>query len=248
MSTSTSTLCTSNPRFASQIVTEADLAALPAPVSLGRWHAPVPHIEVVHQVVYEAERRGLEVIKSRFALGAKGHALFGVLDFRGAASDRAVSLGFRTSTDQSVAMQAVAGARVFVCDNLALSGEFKAWSRKSTTHMDLCQLVRDGFALFAAQSDGFERSVRRLQGMTLEDYTAKSLLWDLFTDGVMPIKCMAEAHTNYFAPKPDWTDCEPRTMWSLHNALTRTVRQLAPARQLEVSADLGARFRLGVES
>jgi hypothetical protein len=131
-----STLIAHNPKFDSKLTTLGRAAAALRPATA--WGAPPsrsPRL-LVDALLGEVERRGYTTQRTQLALGAHGAALFGILDLvptqaalLGGDHERILSLGFRNATDQSLAIQGVAGAHVLVCDNLALSGDtfaFKA--------------------------------------------------------------------------------------------------------------------------
>lgn len=238
-----STIVAHNPKFAAQFVTRDQLALIPAPQRLGRFHAPVPHHELVRAILDVAGSRGLQLTNERYAVGSKGHSIFGVLDF-GEQGERATSLGFRNSTDQSLALQGVAGTHVFVCDNLAFAGDFKTWERRNTSGIRLYDVIRNGFDMFGEQTERFERAVARLQASDVTDFQARSRMFEVFAAGVLPVHLLKDANANYFAPTPDMTDCTPRNLWGVHNALTRAARTLAPSSLMERTTELGRVFGL----
>jgi hypothetical protein len=234
----TATLVTHNPKFNAQLVTLSQLGNLPMPQAMGPRHRPVAHFHLVEAVLEAAERFDLVVTRQQFALSESTHAIFGVLDFTSQHSDRSTSLGFRNSTDQTLAMGAVAGSHVFVCDT---------WSHKNTTGVRLQSLVYAGFEKFVIQAKNFDRSVERLQASTITDGEAKAKMWDVFAGGVLPARLVDDADRNYFRPDAEWTDCAPRSLWGVHNALTRAIRALSPTRQIEASTDIGRIFGIGAE-
>lgn len=242
------TLITHNPKFNAQLVTIAQLGNLPMPQAMGPRHRPVPHFHLVRAVLHATAKFDLEVTRQQFALSESTHAIFGVLDFKSQHSDRSSSLGFRNSTDQTLAMGAVAGSHVFVCDNLALSGEFSTWAHKNTSGVRLQAIVDAGFEKFVIQAGEFDRSVARLQAATITDGEAKSKMWDVFAGGVLPARLVDDADRNYFRPDAEWTDCAPRSLWGVHNALTRAIRTLSPTRQIAASTDIGRIFGIGAAS
>ena len=126
----TATLCAHTP--GSRIATVEEIRALPAPVSLGRFHRPIPHVDVIDALHAEADRRVLRIIREEWALAKNDQRLFGVVEFDGTREGHAWSFGLRNSNDCSIALQGVAGDRTFVCDNLALSGQSFVLSRKNT--------------------------------------------------------------------------------------------------------------------
>lgn len=247
-----STLMTHSPKFEAKLTSLEALRQLPEPKALGPWHKPVPHYILVDHMLEEVDRRGWAVERRELALSQAGEALFGVLDLKPTAAlqtgaGRGVSLGFRTSTNQALAIKAVAGTRVFVCDNLALSGDMIAFQRKSTTGLDLKQAVAGGFDKFITQQQAFELSISRMAGKVIDDTTAKVLIYTLLEGGVIPVRLFDDVHRNYFHPTEEQKDCQPRTLWGLHNAVTRAIRDLTPVRGFNATSQLGRLFENVVE-
>lgn len=242
-----------NPKFNSLLVNREALAALPNPVSLGLRHKPVPHAVLVDFLTREVERRGYDITREQLALGAKGAALFGVLQLKVkhseavVAAERELALGFRNSVDQSVGISGVAGTRVFVCDNLALSGDVFAFRRKNTTGMDLASVIATGFDKFITHAQAFELALDRLANTAISDGDAKQIIYDIFIAGIVPLRLMDDVNRFYFTPTEDQTDCQPRTLYGLHNAFTRAMHDLTPIRMFSASVALGRAFHLTVE-
>lgn len=247
-----STLIAHNPKFDAKLVDREALVHLPEPQGLGKFHKPVPHYVLVDAINEEVDRRGWLVERQQLALSQAGEALFGVIDLRPAkeltvGDGRGVSLGFRSSTNQALAIKAVAGTRVFVCDNLALSGDMIAIQRKSTTHLDLKQAIAGGFDKFITQQAQLELSIGRMAAKVIDDPTAKLLIYELLEGGVIPVRLFDDVHRNYFKPTEEQKDCQPRTLWGLHNAVTRAIRDLTPVRGFNATSQLGRLFEDVVE-
>lgn len=245
-----STLSAHSPKFESKLVSVDALRALPAPLALGRHHKPVPHAVLVDTVHAEVTRRGYTVEREQLALGRNGAALFGVMDLQptgtgNALADlsRGMSFGLRNATDGSLAIRAVAGARVFVCDNLAMSGSMFALSRKNTTRLDLADAVATGFDRFLQHSSALSLEIARLQSTSMNDRQAKVLIYDVFASGILPYRLLPDVHRFYFnTDAADRPDCEPRSLWGLHNACTRAIQDLTSARLFGASIALGRHF------
>jgi hypothetical protein len=233
----------------SQLVTYNQLAMLPAPQALGRNHKPVPHHQLVDAIRLEVDRRGLCIDREQFALGRHGSALFGVIDLtpvsrNGATSwqsdpQRSTALGFRNATDQSLSIRGVAGSHVFICDNMAMSGDTFAFQRKNSRYLDLAYAIAMGFDRFVTQAQQFNVEVARMQARELTDMAAKAIMFDVFSAGIAPLHLFDDVDRNYFKPEAGWTDCEPRTLWGVHGAFTRAFRELSPQRVLGASTALG---------
>lgn len=233
-------------RKGSSLVTLDQLRALPTPASRGPQHEPVPHHLLARALMVEAQERGYDVRRQQFALGMNGSALFGVLDLMPPGvvdvEDRGMSLGFRNSTNSTLAIKVVAGTRVFVCDNLALSGDLIAVLRRNTTGLDLNDALKAGFDKFLQHASALDLHVARLQATAIVDMEAKARIFDIFAQRVVPIHLFDDVERSYFHPTDDMTDCQPRTAWGLHNAFTRAMKVLSPGRAFATNVALGRAF------
>jgi hypothetical protein len=248
MDNATSTLIAHNPKFKCEIVGREELGRFAPPVGTSTWR-PVAHVELVDNIVDRLDRIGMDIVREQYAVGKGGLALFGTLDLmpRGMdpAAGRGIALGLRHSNDRRLPVHIVGGARVFVCDNLALSGE-KIALRKHTRGLHLAQLIREGLDRFLDSFRRFNASVIEAEGHEIADDEAKVRLFDLRYQGVLPVSIFDEAATNYFrADALGYEDSAPRTVWGLHNACTRAVKALAPSSQFSTLTALGRAFGLG---
>lgn len=246
-----STLSAHSPKFESHLISFDALQNLPAPIALGPYHKPVPHAVLVDSLHAEIAMRGYDVAREQLAVSKNGMSLFGVMDLTpadgsvGIGVDRGLSFGFRNAVDMSMAIRGVAGSRVFVCDNLALSGETFALSRKNTTRLDLKFAIANGFDKFLAQTRQLTAEITRLQLAEVSDSDAKILIFDTFAAGIVPIRLFDDVERFYFRPTADMTDCTPRTKWGVFNAFTRALRDVTPMRLLGASVALGKRLLSG---
>jgi hypothetical protein len=228
----------------SRVVTREQLATFPTPVGSSTWR-PIAHADLFSTLVEELDRIDLKIGREQLAVSKNGLALFGALDLDVNIHGRAKALGFRHSNDKALAVQLVGGARVFVCDNLALSGE-KVALHKHSRALHLRALLREGLQRWLGAAARFEASIVDAESRVLTDDEAKVQLFDLRYAGVLPVSIFDEAATNYFkAETLGYEDSAPRTAWGLHNAATRAVKALAPASQFRVLTDLGRAFGLG---
>lgn len=239
-----------------EAATFRDLEILPPPPSLGPWHKPVPHSELVAAIRAEAERRELIVRREVFGLSRDGAKLFATMDLArpgdsprsielpGSETDRGMMLGFRSANDQAFKLSGVAGSRVFVCDNMALSGDMFAWDKKHTTGLDLIEMIKRGFDRFLGQFKLLDLTLKRLEATPLNDGEAKVRIYDAFAAGVVPSRLFDDVHQLYFEPTDETPDTKPRTVMGLHNAFTRAIKQLSTTRAFAASIALGRVFGL----
>jgi hypothetical protein len=118
-----------------EVVTRDQVAAVPLPAATKTWH-PIPHLELVDMVAGTLAVNGLQVVRETFGMARNGARFFATLDLRNGVNqpDYGLTIGIRNSHDQSFPAAGVIGSRVFVCDNLAFSGEVK-FSRKHTSRI-----------------------------------------------------------------------------------------------------------------
>lgn len=225
-------------------VSYAELAALPVPVPRGRWHRPLAHVEVV-DLLKEFVNVSSMVKREEYAVQTNGKKLFGVFDMEGNVfgEGRGYSVGFRASQDESFALRVVAGTRVFVCDNLALSGSDVVLNRKQTIGLSLRETLRYSVNKLFEQYSSMDRAIARMQQADLLDTAAKALVYDAFVKEDLPLRLFPHVNEWYFDPKhehADATDCAPRSVWGLHNAFTRAIKVIeSPVRQFEVTQGVG---------
>jgi hypothetical protein len=238
----------------SKAVTVAELSALPAPLPLGPLHRPVPHHELVETLKTELSSAGYEAVREEYAIQHTGLKLFGIMDLIPKADvssplsngDKGLSLGFRHGNDQSMGLRLVAGARVFVCDNLMLSGDMIVLRRKHTKGLSLHDEVRAGVERLLEEYAALEQGILRLKEQGVSDQDAKAVIYDAFVHhGVLPMRYLSKVDGWYFEPPQEAEDCRPRTAWGLHNAFTRVVKELAsPARRFDATTRIGQVFGL----
>jgi hypothetical protein len=241
------TLVAHNPKFQCEIVKREELGRFECPTGTSVWR-PVPHVELVETLHEQLASMDMRVGREQYAVGRKGLALFGVLDIVGQLfngnSTRAMALGLRQSNDKQLAIHITGGARVFVCDNLALSGETLAL-QKHFRRASLGHVIRQGLERFLKSFHIFNQGIVRAENTPMTDADAKVKLFDLRYDGVLPVSIYDEAASNYFrAEKLGYEDSAPRTSWGLHNACTRAVKALAPTSQQRILTGLGRAFAL----
>jgi hypothetical protein len=191
---------------------------------------PLPHIEFLDHIERGLAERQVNVVAEHLALKADGMQLFGIFDVDtvSPSGDFRSVLGFRNSNDHSWAVGLVAGSRVFVCDNLAFSGEFICLRRKHTSGMNIAREIapaldrwEDNFQLLCGLSD-------HLKTVSLGDSDAKTILHDACVKGTFPLRLLPDASRHYFAPQH--ADFEPRNAWSLFNAFTESAKAIKSTR------------------
>jgi hypothetical protein len=172
---------------------------------------------------------GLKIGNQVHSLNQDGAQYFGLTEIYGPnnADDYALIVGLRNSHNKTFPVGLVAGATVFVCDNLSFSGEVRL-SRKHTTHLqrDLPQLVSRGVGrlmdLWGHQGkriDAYKN--HRMRDKAAHDLVIRAVDLGACTNRMIPavIKEWRE---------PSYADFSERSAWSLFNAFTETLKGNLP--------------------
>lgn len=233
----------------SKRVTRAMLAAIPAPPMTATWR-PVAHGELMDILQAEAEKAGYRFAREQYAIQkAEGLKLFGTIDLEGGpvpGQGLTTAIGLRHGNDKSLAINLVAGARVMVCDNLALVGDLKLFRNKHKHGVfeRLRDSLKDYFDKLGGQIDRVRERFDFWRATALTDADAKVLIYDAIAGGIIPSRLRPDVHVAYFdAEKLGYEDSAPRTKLGLHNAFTRAIKLLNPAPAYE--ANLGLTRLLG---
>jgi hypothetical protein len=228
----------------SQLVTREELLTISPPLGTATWR-PIAHGDLVLAIERQLMARGIGISKSQFALQREGARLFAVLDLTLETTDEfSAAMGIRTANDRSMALEIAVGVKVFVCDNLAFSGDLIALRRRHTARFELDADIARAVGRYEAHLLTLQRSIAVIRETPLSDETARSLIFQIFRKEILPLRHFRQVAETYFAPRPEMTDVLPRTLWGLHNACSRAVHDIAPAPAFEATVELGKFFGL----
>jgi hypothetical protein len=231
----------------SMLVSREQLMTIPPPPPTSTWR-PIAHGDLVSAIDRQLLVRGITIRKETFAVQREGARLFAVLDLSiESAEDCCAAMGIRTANDRSMALEIAVGVKVFVCDNLAFSGDLIALRRKHTAKFDLNADISRAVDRYQVHLLALQQTIAAAREDPIADAEAKALIFEAFRDEILPIRYFGQVAETFFNPSVEMTDVQPRTMWGLHNAFTRVVRQMAPAPAFEATTELGKFFGLRAE-
>lgn len=201
-----------------------------------RSFRPVPHYDVAQAIVETLGLRGVRIEREDYVVDVTGQRLFGALDLAHETSEVRFSLGLRNSNDKRMRLGMVAGYRVFVCSNMAFSGDFEPVLRKHTSGLDLIETVSLGVDRVIAGFDQVGAQVQRWKDRAMTDDDARVIIYEAFVDGRLevPPTLLRAVHDLYF--KPIYPEFEPRNLWTLSNAFTSAFKRLTGTSQFRATA------------
>jgi hypothetical protein len=123
-------------------LTRDELALVPTPPGTAT-HRPVAHIDVVHALAETLGFRHIAVLQEEYAVSRDGMKMFGVMELDQGMHGARFALGIRNSHDKSFRLAVTVGYRVFVCENLAFSGDFSPVLAKHSKNFSLPERALD---------------------------------------------------------------------------------------------------------
>jgi len=220
-----------------QKVTRRELTQIETPPATDTFQ-PIPHARLIDSLEESLAYRHISIVRDEYAVSPDGMRLFGLLELNAEFQGVRFAIGLRNANDKSMRLGMVAGYRVFICDNMALSGDFKPLLAKHTKHFDLVESVSIGVDRIQR---GFQPLRERIDTMRRRELTAdegRSIIYQAFLENRFPIGLMKTVHREFFVA-PSYDEFRPSTLWSLSNAFTTAFKELVPVRQYEMTAKLG---------
>ncbi len=223
-----------------RIVTRDDLALVPVPEATDSY-VPVPHNHLADtlSIIGRDILKGFTLSTEQYALAREGQQMFGVLAFRTDHSELGLSIGFRNSYDKSMAIGIAIGASVFVCDNLALTGDItimrkhtaNVWTSLEDIAISTLYRSQQNFRKIVADSEV-------LRGRMFDNSEALKMIGLLFGHGILTPRQLPVVKKEWLTPSHD--DFRPRTMWSFYNACTEALKSCPPLVIMEKHISLHA--------
>ena len=201
-------------------------------------HRPIPHAEVIEALTETLSFRHIGVVKDEYAVSRDGMKMFGVLDLDTSMHGCRFSIGVRNAHDKSMRLAMTVGYRVFVCENMAFSGDFQPVLAKHSKNFSLTSALSIGVDLMQRNFDGMQKQVDAWRDSQLSDAKAKLIIYQAFieSDLEVPKHLARPVHDLYF--NPQFEEFQPRTLWSLSNAFTSAFKELEPIPQFRATAKL----------
>tara|TARA_R100000664_G_scaffold1110_1_gene2980 strand:- start:5681 stop:6412 length:732 start_codon:yes stop_codon:yes gene_type:complete len=202
-------------------------------------YVPVPYKDIIDNTKEVADTllKGYEYDSSQYALSGKDkdgnyNKFFGVHYYKGDNEEMHQAIGMRSSYDKSMANGVCAGARIFVCDNMAFVGEITIM-RKHTKNVlqDLQdQLVNALYRANKSFTDIVE-DTRIMKDTPINKDEAYEFIGKARGYKLLSANQSNEAYKNW--DKPPFEEFEKSNMWSLYNACTEALKTSPPNKIIE---------------
>jgi hypothetical protein len=223
-------------------VARQDLSLIPTPPATDTFK-PIAHAALIDELEQSLSFRHMQIVRDEYAVSPDGMRLFGLLELDAEYEGVRFAIGLRNANDKSMRLGMVAGYRVFVCDNMALSGDFKPLLAKHSKHFDLVESLSIGVDRIQRGFEPLKEGITFKRDRRLEGDEARSLIYRTFMENRFPLKLLKTVHQEFFIA-PSHAEFKQQTVWSLENAFTTAFKEMKPVRQYEATAKLGKFFEL----
>lgn len=202
-----------------------ELMQIETPPAEGIWH-PIDHATIYQTMEDTLVASGYEIMQAVHAVSAKGANYFGLMQVNAdylETDEYGLIVGFRNSHNKSFSASMVAGAQVFICDNLAFSGEIQFKHKHTTNVMDkLPGLFAEGVGKLNSMYLNQEVRYNAYKEHQLEDNRAEKLIADLYRGNFLTTRDIGKVIDIYDTPK--YEEYGKGTAWTLFNATTEVVK------------------------
>lgn len=205
--------------------TREQVDAIITPAATETWQ-PIAHSDLIEQTVERFAGLGWNITKEEHGLWRDGARYFGVFDLAGNGldgKDYTLSVGLANSHDRSLAAKIAVGSRVFVCDNLAFSGEVQV-SRKHTTHLfrALPQVIASAVSRVSSLKESQDRRIAAYRETEIGDVMMHDILVRSLDRNIIPARELPRVRDEW--RKARHPEFEDRTLWSAFNAFTQVMK------------------------
>jgi len=214
-------------------VNRNQLAMLPVPAPKGSRHVCRPFIEDVNIVSDELDRLGFNITGEAFGLAREGQRFFGTMEIAPRALEGeyipaksfALTVGIRGSYDQSFPRGLAVGSRVFVCDNLAFSGDVVLKTRQTTNISNrIGGLWRDAVAQIPEMADHQNRRFAAYRDLSIDRRAGDAMIVELVRRAIITPSQVGRVIAEWDTPSHDEHAEDGFTAWRLYNAVTEACK------------------------
>jgi hypothetical protein len=194
---------------------------------------PIAHSVLVNAIEESLAFRHISILRSEFGVSPDGMKMFGLLEVNQVYEGVNFAIGLRNANDKSMRLGMVAGYKVFVCDNMALSGDFNPLLAKHTKRLDIVEAVATGIDRIQRGWQPLREAIDYKRATHIEHDAAKVLIYNAFAYKFLPMSLFRQVIGEFEAT-------EESTLWSLENNFTEAFKILHPIAQFKAAAKLPA--------
>lgn len=186
---------------------------------------PLAHDYFADMVQDELENVGLRVVGEAHGINPSGSKYFGLFEVRGqdAANDYSTVIGMRNSNTKRFSAAVAVGGGVFVCDNMAFTGDIIVGHKHTTNVQDALRnrirnVMQDVLLMEANQVTRYEAYKEK----KLETRRAENLVIEMLRRNVISTHQLPKVVQQW--DEPDHEQFARNNVWKLFNAVTESYK------------------------
>ena len=198
----------------------------PTPDRTRTW-VPIPHYGLLGLVEKTLQNHGLQIVNQAHGLWQGGTRYFGLMEIQSGKTDGdyGLVLGLRNSHDKSFPAALALGSGVFVCDNLAFSGEVTI-ARRHTRFIsrDLPGLVSRAIGRLVDMRIKQDQRIEAYKSTRINDRAAHDLIVRSLDAQVLPVTQLPSVLSEWREPSHAEFTEGGQTVWRLFNSFTEALK------------------------
>lgn len=189
-------------------------------------HHPIAHHSFFELGLQTLHNQGYTINNPKHFLNREGAHYFSMMELyhpdMQTNGSNSTLCALRNSHDKTFSASLAIGSRVFVCDNLAFSGDVTI-ARKHTTNIwvDLPEMFEFAVAKIASLQKKQEVRFAEYKRAPLDDATADYLIMESYRRGIINLKRIGKVDEEWRNPSADHGD---KSIWRYMNAVTAALR------------------------
>lgn len=230
-------------------IDRAALAALPLPKALGPRHVIRPFIEDIELIDTFLDRNGFTIKEEAYGVKTDKDNLpsqfFGAIEIRSKAlageylpaEPFALTVGVRGSYDQTLPRGLAVGSRVFVCDNLAFSGEVSVYAKQTTNiGSRIAGLLEAAVGEVPVLANHQAKRFDAYRNYELTKVKGDAILIECVRRGILNPSDIGKAIKEWDEPSHPEHAENGKTVWTVYNAITEAIKPANTERAHVLSA------------
>lgn len=216
-----------------ELVTREQLDLIKVPEQTDSY-MPVSHYHLADKFLTISQDllKNYVLTGENYAIARQGNQMFALLKFKRDNSDLGLCLAFRNSYDRSMAIGLAIGASVFICDNLALSGEIvvmrkhtkNVWTELEEMAISTIYKSSKNYDQIVADAETFKRK------QITNDWAFKTMGY-LFGHNIISPRQLTVAKSEWLHPSHE--PFKARNLWSFYNSCTEALKSSPPVTIME---------------
>ena len=210
-----------------------DLDLVPLPEETDSYQ-PVSHYDLTDRLLTVSQDILTDycLVGEKYALARQGQQMFAFLQFRKEEADLGLCIAYRNSYDRSMSVGMAIGATVFICDNMALTGEIAVMKKHTknvwTTLEDLAIST-----IYRSQRNfqTIQVASERMRDIPFSDADAFSAMGNLFGMDIVSPRQIPIVKEEWLRPRHGVF--RERNAWSFYNACTEALKSCPPSAIME---------------